>query len=133
LSKLYAISAIVGIFWGVIAITLIFFPEIISTENKLPITKIDAPAGGYENKNIQFSSTGSNDPDGSIEQYIWDFGDGDIGRNEATVYHEFNEWGTYHVTLKVYDNDGGDGTTIHTIQISKPLGNVISRDIVRTP
>lgn len=63
---------------------------------------------------IQFNDT-SNDTDGSIVNWTWDFDDG------ATSYlqspsHQYQQAGTYNVTLTVVDNAGARGS--HTEQVT---------------
>ena len=52
-----------------------------------------------------FDGSGSNDPDGSIASYAWDFGDGTLGSG-AAPHHVFTAGGSYQVALTVTDNDG---------------------------
>ncbi len=54
---------------------------------------------------IEFSSVGSSDVDGSIVQVHWDFGDGAVADGEA-VTHVYTEEGTYSLTVTVTDDDG---------------------------
>ena len=54
---------------------------------------------------MSFRSWGSNDPDGSIVSYLWDFGDGATSTNRNPDYLYSNA-GTYTVTLMVTDDDG---------------------------
>jgi hypothetical protein len=55
---------------------------------------------------IEFDATGSNDPDGEIEKYDFNFGD-DTATDwitEAIVTHRYSSTGMYRVTLKVRDD-----------------------------
>jgi hypothetical protein len=59
-------------------------------------------------RTIKATTAGSFDPDGSIVDYLWDFGDGTLARGpEAT--HRYAEPGNYRVTLVIKDNDDGLG------------------------
>ena len=63
---------------------------------------------------ITFDATGTTDPDGSIKEYKWDFGDGTIGSG-ATTSHTFS--GTSSpVTLTVVDDKGGVAIAQTTVQ-----------------
>jgi len=52
---------------------------------------------------IRLDASGSNDPDGSITSYSWDFGDGTTGTG-AAVDHAFEKPGKYKVLLSVADD-----------------------------
>ena len=76
------------------------------------------PAAGIEvaktSKNtIRARSTGSFDPDGTVVDQLWDFGDGTVGRG-PDVTHRYAEPGSYRVTLVVKDDDGGLGFATDT-------------------
>ncbi len=67
---------------------------------------------------VQFSATGSNDPDGSVVDFRWDFNtDGNIDAVGFNVSTQFNVAGTFRVTLTVIDNGGLTGSTSQNIQI----------------
>jgi len=72
-----------------------------------------ADAGGdkivYVDENINFDGSSSSDPDGSIQSYEWDYGDGSTGSGE-TATHKYSEQGDYTVILTVTDNDGAKDT-----------------------
>ncbi len=61
---------------------------------------------------VSFSSS-STDPDGTIANYTWYFGDGttSTGATLANVSHTYQYGGFYWVLLKVTDNGGANGTT----------------------
>ena len=64
----------------------------------------NGPYYGYTNENITFNSTGTYDPDGTIINYTWYFGDGNISHLQNPVY-AYAKPGNYTVILKVTDND----------------------------
>jgi PKD repeat protein/ribosomal protein L40E len=76
-----------------------------------------SPSTQETNKQVTFNAAGSNDPDGTITTYAWDFGDGNTGSGETTT-HSYTTAGTYTAKLTVTDNDGATGQTTKTITIT---------------
>ncbi len=76
------------------------------------------PSNPVVNQVIQFNATESHDPDGTIEQYQWDFGDGTPGDTGVLVDHRFSGTGTYTVYLRVTDNSGNTGSASQTVTVS---------------
>ncbi len=66
---------------------------------------------------VNFSATLSEDEDGVIIQFEWDFGDGMSGSGE-NVTHTYATAGTFTAVLRVTDNDGETGRTNKTIYVS---------------
>jgi ABC-type branched-subunit amino acid transport system substrate-binding protein/PKD repeat protein/RNA polymerase subunit RPABC4/transcription elongation factor Spt4 len=86
-----------------------------------PVAIINGPYSGEEDSEISFMSTGSHDPDGSIVDYSWDFGDGQTSTS-ADSSHIYSEPNTYTVTLKVTDDKGATNmaTTSCTVEAVLP-------------
>ena len=64
-----------------------------------------------------FDSSLSNDPDGVIADYSWDFGDGAMD-DTANPQHLYQTAGDYTVTLTVTDNRGDTNTTSQSINVA---------------
>jgi PKD repeat protein len=64
-----------------------------------------SPARGLAPCTISFSSSGSQDSDGTILFRYWDFGDGELGEGEV-VAHTYSSPGCYKATLSVTDDQG---------------------------
>lgn len=65
---------------------------------------------------IDFDGSGSHDPDGTIAQFAWTFGDG--GTSDQTApSHSYSQPGTYTVTLTVTDDEGATGQTSKQLTI----------------
>jgi PKD repeat protein len=68
---------------------------------------------------VVFNASLSFDPDGTITNWAWDFGDGVEGAG-IQVSHTYQTYGIYNVTLTVSDNDGKEDNIIKNIIIEKP-------------
>jgi PKD repeat protein len=69
---------------------------------------------------IHFDASDSYDPDGTIIDYFWDFGDG-TNATGITVDHSYANNGTYIVTLTVTDDKGMTASTnASKIVLNKP-------------
>ncbi len=97
-----------------------------SISNRPPFAYIGPDTIVNKNENItlnaslplpRFSHVKSYDPDGQIVNYTWDFGDDNIGFGETMTYNYHNN-GTYHVTLKVRDDDGAENSDTAVIIVS---------------
>lgn len=65
---------------------------------------------------VFFNGSQSEDPDGFIKRYQWNFGDGGSAEGEE-VSHIFPSSKTYTITLKVTDNNGAQTSFSRTLQI----------------
>lgn len=74
--------------------------------NKPPVAKFTySPSYPAVGEVVTFDASSSYDPDGTIVEYRWDFGDGNvITTTTPTVTHTYSSWGPYKVTLTVVDN-----------------------------
>jgi serine protease len=71
-----------------------------------------------------FDGSGSNDPDGSIASYAWDFGDGNTDSG-TTVSHTYAAGGTYTVVLTVTDNEGATGSDSQDVTVGEGGGGTV--------
>jgi len=81
--------------------------------NLPPVAAIRGPTLGraQQGESVTFFAVGSQDPDGEIVLYQWDFGDGETGVSNASVaHHAFATAGTYAVSLSVIDSGGKRAT-----------------------
>lgn len=69
---------------------------------------------------ISFDASGSKDSDGSIQKYLWNFGDG-TQSSGVKVSKTFNSPGEFPVTLQVTDDANAIATVSTAIQIDAPV------------
>ena len=62
----------------------------------------------------------SSDTDGLIVSYEWSFGDNEISTAKNPV-HIYKKSGSYTVTLKITDDDGGSNSVTKSITINEPI------------
>lgn len=71
---------------------------------------------------VYFNAISSQDTDGSIVSYNWNFGDSQTGTG-VSPFHTYSTAGTYDVVLTVTDNLGGTGTINNSISVSQSTSN----------
>ena len=89
-----------------------------TVSNRPPIASFNgSPTTVLTIEIVHFDASSSNDPDGSIISYFWDFGDG-TDATGVTVNHTYEDDGVYTVTLTVTDDDGGTASKSATKTVS---------------
>jgi glucose/arabinose dehydrogenase len=97
--------------------------------NRRPIVAMSgSPLSGLAPLTVNFSSAGTNDPDGNPITYLWNFGDGS-GSSIANPSHVFTQNGIYNTVLTVRDNKGG----VETKSITVTVGNRAPSAVITTP
>ena len=83
-------------------------PEAFFTASTQEAT-INETTTGSEYPTIQFDASESNDPDGEIETFYWNFGDGNF-TNESKPFFNYTYYkgGDFEVKLIVIDNDNNE-------------------------
>ena len=81
-----------------------------------PTAVINAPQTALVDTVVDFDASGSFDPDGTINSYAWDFGDGSTAVG-ALTNHIYTAAGVYTVTLTVTDDTGRSDTTFHDVTV----------------
>ena len=102
-------------------------------DNAIPVASFTAaPTSGAAPLVVIFNAFASNDPDGTIDSYHWNFGDGTtaVGKNAT---HGYNTEGAYVVTLTVEDNEGATATTSVIILVSAPGNQLPVADFTADP
>src|SRR3989441_489547 len=75
-----------------------------------------SPSRPLVGQTVTFNASNSIDPDGAITTYIWEFGDGTVGRG-LTASHNYTDAGTYTIELVVVDEDGFSDRDVQTITV----------------
>lgn len=78
---------------------------------------------------VQFSSAGTNDPDGDALTFSWDFGDGHTATT-ADAGHTYLEAGNFEVVLTVQDTYGASA---RSLPITIFAGNSAPQPVIATP
>ena len=68
---------------------------------------------------VRFDGSLSDDPDGGVASWQWDFGDGATGVGED-VEHTYTASGRYFPALTVTDNQGAESTFVEEITVGLP-------------
>ncbi len=93
----------------------------ITISNAAPVSQfIYGPQNPTQEDTISFTDQ-STDADGSVVNWTWDFGDGNISYKKNT-WHAYAMNGTYIVVLTVKDNDGATKSTQQIITVN-PAGS----------
>ncbi len=100
-----------------------------TTGNRQPNAVLNAaPTNGLAPLTVNFSATGSSDPDGNPLTYLWNFGDGTTSTSSAPV-HTYAANGSYTAVLTVFDGQGGQNTKSKTITV----GNQAPTAVISSP
>ncbi len=87
------------------------------TTNQSPTARFTTDStSGPAPFHVNFEAFGSSDPDGTIESYEWDLGDGSTSSG-VTLTHTYSDPGNYSVRLTVTDNNGATGSATKTLPL----------------
>jgi PKD repeat protein len=92
-------------------------------KNRPPLAALIEHATFIDKKQVvTFDASPSYDPDGTIVEYFWDFGDGTTDTG-AIVTHSYPEVGVYTTILRITDDDGATETifTAKTVLNQAPV------------
>ena len=95
------------------------------------VTVTQSPTASFTfncaSQTCSFDGSGSNDPDGTIAGYAWDFGDGVTGTG-ASPAHSYAFSGQYTVTLTVTDAAGATGITANPAAVAVALPTTLQAE-----
>lgn len=95
--------------------------DFVLDQSKLPTATLNvATEEGnvlYVGETYLFKADDASSPNGSVNQYEWDFGDGSSITKNKTAEHAFSRAGTYTVTLKLTDEKREVGTVTRELNV----------------
>ncbi len=87
--------------------------------NQAPSAQASAtPLNGAPPLPVQFTGSGSSDPDGDALTYDWNYGDGTTHGTTANPSHTYTTAGSYQTTLTVDDGHGHTATASVTVDVT---------------
>lgn len=90
--------------------------------NRLPKVSCKAASGTSSDKGnaVSFDCAGSRDPDGRIDLYLWEFGDGKYSKtHQPRAVHTYPAPGKYQLELTAVDNRGQTTTLIRWVTVGR--------------
>lgn len=97
----------------------VYTATVLDNDSQPPVADAGEPCSGIQGCPVEFDGSGSSDPDGTIVDYQWDFGDGGTASGE-TAAHTYAAPGVYTVTLTVTDDSGASDTASTAATIMTP-------------
>ncbi|MEY4090269.1 MAG: hypothetical protein RJB55_2540, partial [Verrucomicrobiota bacterium] len=89
--------------------------------NRNPVLTAEAPSAGLSARSNVVFNARATDPDGDALYYRWDFGDGSLQPNLASITQRFPKGGTYSLRVSAHDGRGGIDARTLTLKVSDPL------------
>ncbi|MFG6492868.1 PKD domain-containing protein [Microbacterium sp. P03] len=102
---------------------------VVVAANQLP-TAAFTPA--VSNLSLTADGSASTDPDGTISNYSWAYGDGAVSAG-VNAAHTYAAAGDYDVTLTVTDNRGGSASTTQRVTAAPPVNAAPVAAFTSTP
>jgi PKD repeat protein len=89
---------------------------LVKVPNYAPNASFAGPPPAYLNDTFRFDASFSADPDGTVQNYSWDFGDGRKGYG-VVAWHKYSAPGNYTVTLTVIDDESANSSTTASVWV----------------
>jgi hypothetical protein len=90
----------------------------------VPVASADVTSTQETSLTVNFSSEGTEDPEGDRLRYAWDFdSDGRVDSREANPTHTYDEVGGYTANLRVTDTGGLDRGRSASAEVDIVVGN----------
>jgi PKD repeat protein len=91
----------------------------ITEVNDPPVADAGSGQNVVEDEVVTFNGSGSYDIDGTITDYVWEFGDGTAGTTGMTTTHTYGTAGKYTVKLTIRDDGGLNGTDTAIVTVTE--------------
>ncbi|QIK65377.1 PKD domain-containing protein [Nocardioides sp. HDW12B] len=96
--------------------------DTVSKEVTVTVPVNEPPTAGFtttvDGLSIDVDGNASDDPDGSVASYAWDWGDGTADGSGATDSHTYAAAGTYTVALTVTDDEGAEDVVTQEVTVA---------------
>lgn len=89
---------------------------LVRVENLVPTARAGPDRASNTRADLPFEDAGSDDPDGRLVSWQWDFGDG-ANASGPNVTHRYAALGTYEARLTILDDDGASATAIVRVEV----------------
>jgi parallel beta-helix repeat protein len=99
--------------------TFVFVTRKTPPDNEPPIADANGPYSAKEGDFVSFDSSKCYDPDGTIEFYRWNFGDGSSEILIENPIHKYEIAGEYQATLTVIDNNGTSDSDVVSVTVGE--------------
>ncbi len=107
----------------------------IGDSNEPPVAQLEAPDTVTVGETAYINADSADDPDGTIERYRWELGDGTV-EHGTSVSHTYRQAGEYTVRLTVTDADGATATAEHAVTVTDdnraPTASIGGPDTLRS-
>ncbi len=88
-------------------------------DNELPVADPGPAKAAEVGESVLFDGEASSDPDGALQSYHWDFGDGTPVDENMVTTHVYEAGGEYTVTLTVTDDCGSSSDAAAIVTVSE--------------
>jgi len=93
-----------------------------------------SPTTPLVGQSVTFNASASYDPDGTITQYSWNFGDNTkVNETDSISTHTYAAVGTYNVTLTVTDDDEQTDTTSAIVAVKPIIHDIAVVSVTPSP
>jgi len=97
--------------------------------NRAPNVDFSFSPGSPRVGNAISFTANANDPDGSVQKYQWDFGDGSTASGSSVDY-SFDSKGSYSVRLTVEDGQGAASSQTRTVDVRQQFTQVTIEEMI---